>query len=133
MSLVLTHTKKIIQSALLKFAEDEKSTANHYQLIIYTDNEDATPCYKKLKDFVPEKKIDFLDFAPKNISVFGVPFEIETKVPPYLKDGLIRFSKQYGCNVKDIKVVIYTTDIDAKDLHMFLELRKGINIEELIS
>ena len=107
-------TKKIMLSAIKRFAEENNVSNERVQLLIYTDNTDLEPKYKVLLDNKELKKVSFNELLNVKLDFLGR----EIIATPFITNTINRLMKESNCNYDEVNVLIYPKDKE-EDINLY--------------
>lgn len=112
-------TKKIMSSAIDRYAKEYQKELKDVQLMIKCDNE-ATPYYQLLIDNKFEKDITFNEVLDVKVDFLGR----EHIVAPFISKSLRKLQKETDCKVEEINILIYKkVSTETLSLYFFINTK----------
>lgn len=113
---VIQQVKNVMSGAILRFSDEFQNSPKSVQLLIYSEDLEGNPSYKVLNQYKPIKKITFNE-------ILGVKIDFlmrEAIATPFLKNAIVRLSKEIGATTKDVNIMIQSADEKAENLLLHL-------------
>jgi len=120
--MIVQQTKKIMTKAIDRYAQIYGVDKSKVQLMIRPKNNDFAPTYDICKDYRQVEEVTFGQILNLKLDFLGR----EMIATPFIKNSLIRMSKETQTNWKDINVVIYYNQTK-DDILMYLFTNKQPN------
>ena len=111
-----TQTKKIMRSAIERYAKENEVSNDRVQLLIYSDNPELEPKYKVLLDNKPLKNVSFNEILGVKLDFLGREF-IAT---PFITNTIKRLMNESNCEFKEVNVLIYDNKSGDINLYFFI-------------
>ena len=111
-----TQTKKIMRSAIERYAKENEVSNDRVHLLIYSDNPELEPKYKVLLDNKPLKNVSFNEILGVKLDFLGREF-IAT---PFITNTIKRLMNESNCEFKEVNVLIYDTKSGDINLYFFV-------------
>ena len=120
--MIVAQTKKIMRKAIDRYAEIYEVDKSKVQLMIRPRNNEFAPTYDICKDYKQVEEVTFAQILNVRMDFLGR----EMIATPFIKNSLIRMSKETQTNWKDINVIIYYNNTK-DDILMYLFTNKQPN------
>ena len=120
--MIVAQTKKVMIKAIDRYAEFYSIDKSKCQLMIRPKNNEFAPTYDVCIDYKQIKEVTFGEILNVQMDFLGR----EMIATPFIKNSLIRMSKETQTNWKDINVIIYYNNTK-DDILMYLFTNKKAN------
>lgn len=114
-------TKKIMRNAMMTYARKEGNHVTETQIKIFTTDEEGSPRYAILNNFVDVREITLkeLMLVPK-VDFLGKGMMADALVQPMIKNIIKRLGGEYGKEVKSVSVIVATSDQECNELKLIM-------------
>jgi len=120
--MIVAQTKKIMTKAIDRYAEVYGVDKSNVQLMIRPKNNEFAPTYDICKEYRKVEEVTFSQILNIKLDFLGR----EMIATPFIKNSLVRMSKETQTNWKDINVIIYYNNTK-DDILMYLFTNKQPN------
>ena len=120
--MIVAQTKKIMTKAIDRYAEVYGVDKSNVQLMIRPKNNEFAPTYDVCKEYRKVEEVTFAQILNVRLDFLGR----EMIATPFIKNSLVRMSKETQSNWKDINVIIYYNNTK-DDILMYLFTNKSPN------
>ena len=132
---IMKQTKKIMQKAIVNFAEKNGVENKDSQVLIYPSSADLEPKYKVCTNWKPLSEVSFNELLNVKVDFLGREFIAGS----FIKSTFGKIIREQKCkDYKDVNVIVYSTsnkvtETDIK-LHLFVGMKpvKEITFDYLI-
>jgi len=121
---IVKQTKKIMQKAIVNFAEKNGVENKDSQVLIYPSGSDLEPKYKVCTHWKPTSEVSFNELLNVKVDFLGREFIAGN----FIKNTFNRIIREEKCkDYKDVNVIVFSSSNDVKEtdikLHLFLNMK----------
>jgi hypothetical protein len=121
---IIKQTKKIMQNAILNFAEKNKVENKDSQVLIYPSNADLEPKYMVCTKWKPLNEVSFNELLNVKVDFLGREFIAGS----FIRNTFNRIIKEQKCkDFKDVNVIVYSASNNVKEtdikIHLFVGMK----------
>lgn len=121
---IMKQTKKIMQRAILNFAEKNEVENKDSQVLIYPSSAELEPKYKVCTKWKPLNEVSFNELLNVKVDFLGREFIAGS----FIKSTFNRIIKEQKCkDYTDVNVIVYSASNNVKEtdikLHLFVGMK----------
>ena len=105
-----------MRDGIIRYAQENAVDNLSLQLLIFTNDENATPKYKYCVEGVPKKEVTFNDILNLKYDLMNR----EAFAKPFIQESLLKFSDELNCKATDLLIFIYSKDKDCSEVGLYL-------------
>ena len=105
-----------MRDGIIRYAQENAVDNLSLQLLIFTNDENATPKYKYCVEGVPKKEVTFNDILNLKYDLMNR----EAFAKPFIQESLLKFSDELNCKPMDLLIFIYSKDKDCSEVGLYL-------------